>query len=76
MEEHAYLDSTASKSNDGGCSAAVATMSAGVVFGAKLNFDISARNVSDTGDANLTAAGSGWTMASASFLTCSKLNIS
>ena len=76
MEEHAYLDSTASKSNDGGCSAAVATMSAGVVFGTNLNFNISARNVSDTGDANLTAAGSGWTMASASFLTCLKLNIS
>ena len=35
MEEHAYIiDSCARESNDGSCSAAVATMGAGVVFGA------------------------------------------
>jgi len=52
----------------------VATVGAGVVFGASvlfganMNFDISARNASGTGDDDMTAAGFGWTMASASFL--------
>jgi hypothetical protein len=54
----------------------VVTVGAGVLFGANLNFDISARNVSDAGDDDVTAAGSGWTMASASFLASLKLDIS
>ena len=57
-------------------------MSAGVVFGASvlfganMNFDISARNASGTGDDDMTAAGFGWTMASASFLATLKLDAS
>ena len=52
------------------------TAGAGVVFGAKLNFDVSARNVSGAGEDDVTAAGSGWTMASASFLATLKLDAS
>ena len=54
----------------------MATEGAGFVFLANLNFDISARNVGGKGDADVTAAGSGWRVASASFLTTLKLNIS
>ena len=54
----------------------VATAGAGVVFLANLNFDISARNVGGTGDADVTAAGSSRRVASASFLTTLTLNIS
>ena len=49
---------------------------ASVLFGANLNFDISARNASGASDDDVTAGGSGWTMASASFLATLKLDTS
>ena len=59
--EQAYLDSSARKDNGGGCSAAVPTAGAGVVFDAYLL---------------VTAAGSVWTRALISFLATLRLNIS
>ena len=67
--EQAYLDSSARKDNGGGCSAAVPTAGAGVIFDAYLLFEISERNVSGADDDNVTAA-------VISFLATLKLNIS
>ena len=76
MREDMIVESSARKDNGGGCSAAVPTAGAGVIFDAYLLFEISERNVSGADDDNVTAAGSVWTMAVISFLATLKLNIS